>query len=168
MSVAVAAQYCGALGKPANCQVPVSVHAATDTASCALQWRLFRPRSGRRAPARRAITRVLREVTHREKWWLALDMLDAPASWDMRPPVVVADAAYGPAPPANGVVRAWAGLRPSHLPGCERPPLFGAEPVAPARNGPIGCWPQPRYRQAAPSIAAWAISLGQQVFSSPT
>ncbi|BBJ37354.1 hypothetical protein SSPO_000720 [Streptomyces antimycoticus] len=40
MSVAVAPQYCGALGKRANCQVAVSVHAASTTASCPLQWRL--------------------------------------------------------------------------------------------------------------------------------
>ncbi|MFJ5221101.1 transposase, partial [Streptomyces sp. NPDC088354] len=39
MSVAVAPQYCGSLGKRANCQVAVSVHAASDTASCPLQWR---------------------------------------------------------------------------------------------------------------------------------
>ncbi|MFE4721629.1 transposase, partial [Streptomyces sp. NPDC056728] len=43
MSVAVAHQYCGALGKQANCQVAVSVHAVSDTASCPLQWRLFVP-----------------------------------------------------------------------------------------------------------------------------
>jgi len=42
-SVGVAPQSCGALGKVANCQVGVSVHAATDGASCPLDWRLFLP-----------------------------------------------------------------------------------------------------------------------------
>ncbi len=45
-SVGVARQYCGALGKRANCQVAVSVHAATDTASCPLEWELFLPEDG--------------------------------------------------------------------------------------------------------------------------
>ncbi|WP_143662116.1 IS701 family transposase, partial [Streptomyces glaucescens] len=44
VSVGVARQYCGALGKRANCQVAVSVHAATDTASCPLDWQLYLPR----------------------------------------------------------------------------------------------------------------------------
>jgi SRSO17 transposase len=42
-SVGVAPQSCGALGKVANCQVGVSIHAATDQASCPLDWRLFLP-----------------------------------------------------------------------------------------------------------------------------
>jgi hypothetical protein len=40
-SVGVAPQDCGALGKVANCQVGVSVHAVTERASCPLDWRLF-------------------------------------------------------------------------------------------------------------------------------
>ena len=44
-SPGVAHQYCGALGKTANCQVLVSVNAATDRASCPLGWRLFLPES---------------------------------------------------------------------------------------------------------------------------
>src|SRR4051794_37640100 len=40
-SPGVAHQYCGALGKTANCQVLVSINAASDRASCPLQWRLF-------------------------------------------------------------------------------------------------------------------------------
>jgi hypothetical protein len=42
-SAGVARQYCGALGKRANCQFAVSVHAATDTVSCPLEWKLFLP-----------------------------------------------------------------------------------------------------------------------------
>src|SRR5688500_767413 len=41
----VAWQYSGTLGKVANCQIGVSVHAVTDTASCPLGWRLFLPES---------------------------------------------------------------------------------------------------------------------------
>jgi SRSO17 transposase len=44
-SACVARQYCGTLGKVANCQIAVSVHAATDTASAVLDWRLFVPQS---------------------------------------------------------------------------------------------------------------------------
>ncbi|MEW2385533.1 transposase, partial [Micromonospora sp. NPDC047707] len=44
-SPGVARQYSGTLGKVANCQIGVSVHAVTDTASCPLDWRLFLPTS---------------------------------------------------------------------------------------------------------------------------
>src|ERR1700761_4843628 len=44
MSVGVARQYSGSLGKVGNCQVGVSINAATDQASCPLNWRLFIPR----------------------------------------------------------------------------------------------------------------------------
>ena len=44
-SPGVARQYSGTLGKVANCQIGVSVHAVTDTASCPLGWRLFLPES---------------------------------------------------------------------------------------------------------------------------
>jgi SRSO17 transposase len=42
-SPCVARQYSGTLGKVANCQIAVSVHAATDAASGVLNWRLFVP-----------------------------------------------------------------------------------------------------------------------------
>jgi SRSO17 transposase len=44
-SPGVARQYSGTLGKVANCQIAVSVHAATDAASAVLDWRLFVPES---------------------------------------------------------------------------------------------------------------------------
>ena len=42
-SVGVARQYCGALGKIANCQVAVSLHWSGAQASCPLSWRLYLP-----------------------------------------------------------------------------------------------------------------------------
>ncbi len=95
MSVAVARQYCGALGKQANCQVAVSVHAVSDTASCPLQWRLFVPEEWAHDATRRQKTGIPPQVGHREKWRLALDTLDELAGWGLVPPAVVADAGYG-------------------------------------------------------------------------
>lgn len=44
-SACVSRQYSGTLGKVANCQIAVTVHAATDAASAVLDWRLFVPES---------------------------------------------------------------------------------------------------------------------------
>jgi SRSO17 transposase len=94
-SVGVAPQYCGALGKVANCQVGVSVHAVTDQASCPLDWRLFLPESWDADAERRRKAHVPDAERHRPKWQLALQLLDELADWDLVPPVVLADAAYG-------------------------------------------------------------------------
>src|SRR3954454_150052 len=92
-------------------------------------------------------------VTHREKWRLALDMLDTLATWGMTPPVVVADAAYG----TNAHLRAALSDRGIDYVLAIRADVsahpFDGKPVAPDRNGPVGCWPQPRYRHPAPSVA---------------
>ncbi|MFF5360323.1 transposase [Streptomyces scabiei] len=46
--------------------------------------------------ARRGLARIPADVTHRERWRLAPDILDSLADWGIGPPVVVADAAHGP------------------------------------------------------------------------
>jgi SRSO17 transposase len=108
-SPGVARMYSGTLGKVGNCQVGVSVHAVTDWASAAVDWRLFLPASWDGALAedpaqarwRRERCRIPAEVRHREKWRLALDMLDEitgpPGSggWGLPARPVVADAGYG-------------------------------------------------------------------------
>ena len=53
-SVGVQRQYCGTLGKTANCQLGVSVNAVTEQASCPLDWRLFLPESWEGDTTRRA------------------------------------------------------------------------------------------------------------------
>ena len=94
-SVGVTRQYCGALGKVSNCQVGVSINAATDEASCPLDWRLFIPEEWDCDAERRAKARVPDDVHHEPKWRLALSMIDDLRSWGLSPPVILADAGYG-------------------------------------------------------------------------
>jgi SRSO17 transposase len=104
-SPCVARQYSGTLGKVANCQIGVSVHAVTDTASCPLDWRLFVPTSWDdqtagadcrpEVLARRNRCGIPDSEHHRPKWMLAIEMLDALAGHGLRPPLVAADAGYG-------------------------------------------------------------------------
>src|SRR5215211_3640402 len=98
-SPGVARQYSGTLGKVGNCQVGVSICAVTDAASCPLDWRLFLPERWDEARAassqaaaaiaeRRARAGIPAEARHREKWRLALDMIDELAGWGLAPPLV--------------------------------------------------------------------------------
>jgi len=105
-SPCVARQYSGTLGKVGNCQVAVSVHAATDTASAPLDWRLYLPESwddqrcddpeaAAAITARRRRNAIPAEERYRTKAAMALEMLDELISWGRTPPVIVADAGYG-------------------------------------------------------------------------
>jgi SRSO17 transposase len=94
-SVGVGRQYSGTLGRVDNCQIGVSVNAASDEASCPLDWRIFLPEAWDEDHERRAKAHVPDAVGHREKWRLALDMIDELAAWGLRPPLVAADAGYG-------------------------------------------------------------------------
>ncbi len=154
MSVTVAHQYCGALGKQANCQVAASVHTVTDAASVPLQWRLFLPREWDGDAERRRRCRVPDEVGHREKWRLALDVFDELAGWGLVP-LVVADAGYGQdADFRDGLcqrgigyvvaVRSDAAVHPHN-----------SQPTAPAWSG-TGRRPRPRYcGRPGSGPAAW-------------
>ena len=94
-SPGAAHQYCGALGKTANCQVLVSVNAATDQASCPLGWRLFLPKGWDQDEERRERARIPEEIRHVPKWQLALDILDELLGWGLEHRVVQADGGYG-------------------------------------------------------------------------
>ena len=107
-SPGVARQYSGTLGKVGNCQIAVSVHAASDAASAPLDWRLFLPeswddRSTTDPDAVAAITARRRRSAipdaehHRPKWEMAIEMIDELIEWGRTPPVAVADAGYGDA-----------------------------------------------------------------------
>jgi SRSO17 transposase len=117
-SPCVARQYSATLGKTANCQVAVSVHLVNEHASSAADWRLFcseswddaalaDPVAAAGARRRRERTGIPGGVRHREKWRLALDMIDemtGPGGWGVADlvtaaggarPVVAAGIGYG-------------------------------------------------------------------------
>src|SRR5512135_2411394 len=97
-SPGVTHQYCGALGKTANCQVLVSVNAASDRASCPLQWRLFLPNSWDQDGERRRRARIPEELRHVPKWQLALEIIDQLLEWGLPRRVVQATGATGTSP----------------------------------------------------------------------
>jgi SRSO17 transposase len=94
-SVGVARQYCGALGKVTNCQVGVSINAATDAASCPIDWRLFMPEEWDEDEQRRRKAHVPEDIRYEPKWRLALEMIDELRDWGLEPPVISADAGFG-------------------------------------------------------------------------
>ena len=94
-SVGVARQYCGALGKVANCQVAVSLHWSTAQMSCPLLWRLYLPKVWLEDATRRAAGKIPEGIEYRSKNELALALVDQALDWDLPHLPVVADSAYG-------------------------------------------------------------------------
>src|SRR5215470_10242222 len=94
-SVGVARQYCGTLGKIANCQVAVSLHWSSPAASCPLVWRLYLPKAWLEAPARAKEVKLPPDTVYRSKTELALAAVDQALAWDLPPRPVLADSAYG-------------------------------------------------------------------------
>ena len=94
-SVGVARQYCGALGKVANCQVAVSLHWSTAQMSCPLSWRLYLPRLWLEDPQRRALGKIPPGQVYHSKTELALELIDQALQWEVPRLPVVADSAYG-------------------------------------------------------------------------
>jgi SRSO17 transposase len=178
-SPGVARMYSGTLGKVGNCQIGVSVHAVTDTASAAINWALFLPKSwddttitdadaGAQIRRRRARCKIPDEVRHREKWRLALDMLDQitgpPAEgggegggWGLPPRTTVADAGYG------DITGFRLGLQQRGLPyvvavkATTSAYPVDTVPTTPAYSG-RGRPPKPRYRDDPANLIALALA----------
>lgn len=164
MSVGVARQYSGSLGKVGNCQVAVSVNAATDSASCPLDWRLFLPESWDEDSEfnqdRRVRAGLPGDVHHVEKWRLALEMIDELIGWGVGPPVILADGAYGD----NTEFRQELAQRELgyvlDVKSTTSAYPEGVKPERPEYQG-RGQPPKSRYRQAPSSLAELALAAGE-------
>jgi SRSO17 transposase len=95
LSVGVARQYCGQLGKRENCQVAVTLSVATEHASLPVAYRLYLPEAWAADPARRATAGAPEEVEFRTKPAIALDQIGRALADGVPPGVVVTDAGYG-------------------------------------------------------------------------
>src|SRR5919106_5043634 len=94
-SVGVAWQYCGVLGKEANCQVAVSLSLVNQTMSVPAAWRLYLPEEWAQDRARRRQAGVPPEVVFLQKGRIALAEIDRLLADELPPAPVVADPGYG-------------------------------------------------------------------------
>jgi SRSO17 transposase len=163
MSVGVARQYSGALGKVGNCQIGVSINACSDEASCPLDWRLFIPEEWDEDSEfnrdRRAKAKLPDDVHHTEKWRLALVMIDELIGWGIEPPVVLGDGAYG------DITEFRSGLEDRELSyvldvkGGTSAYSQDIRPERPEWKG-TGRPPKPRYREDPSSLKELALAAG--------
>jgi SRSO17 transposase len=94
-SVGVWHQYCGQLGKQANCQVAVSLSLANDYASLPVAYRLYLPQSWIEDEARRTKTGVPEEIAFKTKPQIALEQIRWACEAGLPRGVVLMDAGYG-------------------------------------------------------------------------
>jgi SRSO17 transposase len=94
-SVGVAHQYCGALGKQANCQSLVSLTLARDDVPAPVGLRLYLPQSWTEDATRRERAKVPAEIGYRPKWRIALDEVDRVRAAGVRFSCALTDAGYG-------------------------------------------------------------------------
>jgi SRSO17 transposase len=94
-SVGVHHQYCGQLGKQANCQVVVTLSIANHHASLPIAYRLYLPQEWAEDAARREKAHVPEEVEFQTKPQIALDQIRAACAAGVARGVVLMDASYG-------------------------------------------------------------------------
>jgi len=168
-SACVSRQYTGTAGKVTNCQAGVSLHLASDTASAAIDWRLFLPKSWDPASsqadpakvARRERCGIPQDVGHVEKWQLALDMIDETRSWGVDVPLVVADGGYGD----TAAFRLGLETRGLHYVVGSSSTLTAHPHDATLHTPPHsgrGRPPQPAYPETAKSVKELVIAAGKQ------
>jgi SRSO17 transposase len=108
-SVGVKRQYCGQLGKRANCQALVSLTLARAEVPVCVGLRLFLPEDWCADAERLAVAGVPEETEHRPKWRIALEEIDRVLASGARFGCLLADAEYGKAAEFR------AGLNERHL-----------------------------------------------------
>jgi len=94
-SVGVHHQYCGQLGKQANCQVAVTLSVANHHASLPIAYRLYLPQEWAKDAGRRKKARIPREISFKTKPQIALEQIREALAAGIPQGTVLADASYG-------------------------------------------------------------------------
>src|SRR5579863_8622792 len=97
-SVGVSHQYCGAVGKEANCQVSVEVAVSDGWVAAPIGGQLYLPQSWAEDPERRAEVGVPVEVEFRTKPELALELIRQARADGVPAAPVLGDCVYGDSP----------------------------------------------------------------------
>jgi SRSO17 transposase len=94
-SVGVQHQYCGQLGKEANCQVAVSLSIANHFASLPVGYRLYLPKDWAEDRARRNKAGVPADIRFKTKQQIALELIQRACAARLARGVVLMDVDYG-------------------------------------------------------------------------
>ena len=94
-SVGVEHQYCGELGKQANCQVAVTLSIANHHASLPIAYRLYLPRTWTKDRKRRNKARVPKKIKFKTKPQIALEQIRWACEAGLPRGVALLDPAYG-------------------------------------------------------------------------
>jgi SRSO17 transposase len=94
-SVGVHHQYCGQLGKQANCQVAVTLSIANHHASLPIAYRLYLPQDWAKDRARRKKARIPKGISFKTKPQIALEQIREAKAAGVPPGAVLMDASYG-------------------------------------------------------------------------
>src|SRR5467141_211850 len=94
-SVGVSHQYCGQLGKQANCQVAVTLSLANHHASLPVAYRLYLPKAWAEDAARRCKAKVPEDIAFKTKPEIALDQIRWAHEIGLPGRMVLLDAGYG-------------------------------------------------------------------------
>ena len=94
-SVGVHHQYCGQLGKEANCQVVVTLSIANHHASLPIAYQLYLPEKWAKDAARRQKAHVPKKVKFKTKPQIAFEQIRSALKAGVPPGVVLMDASYG-------------------------------------------------------------------------
>ena len=94
-SVGVHHQYCGQLGKQANCQVAVTLSIANHHASLPIAYRLYLPQDWAKDARRRKKARIAKEISFQTKPEIALEQIREALAAEVPQGTLLTDASYG-------------------------------------------------------------------------